>query len=72
MCFQILGFDVLIDSQAEPHLLEVNHTPSFVTDTPFDHHIKYNLIKDTITLMNITLESKKHKVQMRKQFTTDR
>lgn len=53
MCFQILGFDILIDEKSQPYLLEVNHTPSFVADTPFDHKIKYNLIKDTITLMNI-------------------
>lgn len=36
MCFQILGFDILLDSKAQPYLLEVNHTPSFMTDTPLD------------------------------------
>lgn len=50
----------------------MNHTPSFVADTPIDHHIKYNLVKDTITLMNITLESKKDKVESRQQINLDR
>ena len=28
-CFEIFGFDFLLDEQIQPHLLEVNHTPSF-------------------------------------------
>ena len=37
MCFEILGMDVMIDNKLKPWLLEVNHTPSFCTDTPFDY-----------------------------------
>jgi len=58
MCFEILGFDILIDSTFKPFLLEVNHTPSFTTDTPLDAVIKKNLIRDTIQLMNINLKVK--------------
>lgn len=36
MCFEILGFDVIIDSKGKPYLLEVNHAPSFNDDTPLD------------------------------------
>ncbi len=48
----------MLNSKGEPVLLEVNHTPSFTTDTPLDHKIKYNLIKDTLVLMNINTKSK--------------
>jgi tubulin polyglutamylase TTLL6/13 len=42
----------------EPVLLEVNHTPSFNTDTPLDTYIKQNLIQDTLVLMNINPETR--------------
>jgi tubulin polyglutamylase TTLL6/13 len=58
MCFHILGIDIMLDADCRPYVLEVNHTPSFVTDTPLDRFIKYTLIKDTLTLMNITPESR--------------
>jgi len=40
MCFEILGFDIMIDSKANPWVIEVNHAPSFTTDTPLDFRIK--------------------------------
>jgi hypothetical protein len=33
--------------------LEVNHTPSFATETPLDNRIKTALIKDTLVLMRL-------------------
>ena len=58
MCFEVLGFDVFLDSKLRPYLLEVNHTPSFTTDTPLDSLIKKNLIRDTLRIMNINLKTK--------------
>ena len=31
-CFQVLGFDVILDENLDPHLLEVNAGPSFAID----------------------------------------
>ena len=58
MCFEILGIDVMIDSKLKPWLIEVNHTPSFTTDTPFDYQIKSEVIKDTMKLININENDK--------------
>lgn len=46
MCFQILGFDILIDRQFKPYLLEVNSSPSFGTDSSLDYKIKKNVVAD--------------------------
>jgi tubulin polyglutamylase TTLL6/13 len=54
MCFEILGMDIMIDHKFKPWLLEVNHSPSFSTDTPFDHDLKFNLIRDAIVILNFT------------------
>ena len=54
MCFEILGFDFMIDDRNKVYLLEINYTPSFSTETPLDHLIKSNLIRDTLILMNVT------------------
>jgi tubulin polyglutamylase TTLL6/13 len=67
-CFQILGFDVLINDQLEPILLEVNHTPSFATDTPLDKTIKKNLIKETLLLLNVNVSTKKAKIHKKIEF----
>ena len=33
-CFEVLGVDVIIDQALKPWLVEVNHLPSFATDSP--------------------------------------
>lgn len=67
MCFELLGFDVLLNDQAEPVVLEINHTPSFTTDTPLDHHIKYNYIRDALTLLNVNEKTKHEIIRMRRE-----
>ena len=36
LAFEILGFDILLDENLTAYLLEVNHAPSFGTDSPLD------------------------------------
>ncbi|EAS01764.2 tubulin-tyrosine ligase family protein (macronuclear) [Tetrahymena thermophila SB210] len=52
-CFELFGFDILIDSNLKPWLLEVNLSPSMNTDSPLDLKIKGNLISDIFTLVGI-------------------
>ncbi|XP_058453436.1 tubulin polyglutamylase TTLL13-like isoform X1 [Malaya genurostris] len=58
-CFEILGFDILIDAKLKPHILEVNHSPSFHTDEAIDREIKEALIHDTFVMLNLNGEVKK-------------
>lgn len=48
-----------MDANLKPYLIEVNHTPSFWTDSPLDLQVKRNLIIDTLHLINVNLKSKK-------------
>src|SRR5690606_33242418 len=47
------GFDVMIDKNLKPWLIEVNHSPSFNIDTPLDYHLKKGLITETLKLLAI-------------------
>lgn len=67
MCFEVLGFDVFLDENLQPWILEVNHTPSFTTDSPLDFKVKKSLISDTIKLLNLNyfkkMKMKRQKAQ---------
>lgn len=66
MCFEVLGMDIILNHKLKPYLLEVNHTPSFTTDTPLDKHIKRNLINDTLKLMNVSVKTRNEIINERK------
>lgn len=52
-CFEILGFDVLIDEDLKPWVLEVNHSPSLSCDSPFDTELKDSVITGALKIVNI-------------------
>lgn len=52
-CFEIFGFDILIDSDLKPWLLEVNLSPALATDSPLDLSIKSTLLSDTFNTAGI-------------------
>ncbi|XP_027601237.1 tubulin polyglutamylase TTLL6 isoform X3 [Pipra filicauda] len=71
-CFEILGFDILLDRRLKPWLLEVNHSPSFCTDSQLDREVKDALLCDTFNLINVhacdrrkVLEEDKRRVKER-------
>lgn len=51
--FEILGFDILLDDDLKPWLLEVNRSPSFNGDQELDRRVKSGLLRDTLHLLNI-------------------
>jgi len=51
-CFDLYGFDVIIDEDYKISLLEINSSPSLACDTLLDDMIKQRLIDDTIDLVN--------------------
>ncbi|XP_076339568.1 tubulin polyglutamylase TTLL6-like [Tachypleus tridentatus] len=53
-CFEILGFDVLLNYKLKPYILEVNHSPSYNTDSSVDKEVKESLLRDSLKLLTIT------------------
>jgi len=61
MCFEILGFDIMFDAtekKIRPVLLEVNHSPSFSTDSPLDEKVKGEIIRDAVRMLGLTRKRK--------------
>mmetsp|Transcript_46291 Transcript_46291/g.107683 ORF Transcript_46291/g.107683 Transcript_46291/m.107683 type:complete len:937 (+) Transcript_46291:150-2960(+) len=52
-CFELYGFDVLVDENLKPWLLEVNLSPSMQAESPLDWQIKSSLLSDTFNLVGI-------------------
>jgi len=67
MCFEILGFDIIIDKVGKPWLLEVNHAPSFNIDTALDQNVKRNLLFDTFNILDCSLKHKNDVIRTIKQ-----
>jgi tubulin polyglutamylase TTLL6/13 len=72
MCFELLGFDVILNHNLKPYVLEVNLSPSLATESPLDKKIKRIVLADTLTLMNLShrhkreyLAKKKAEIQQR-------
>uniref|UniRef100_A0A182ND43 Tubulin--tyrosine ligase-like protein 5 n=1 Tax=Anopheles dirus TaxID=7168 RepID=A0A182ND43_9DIPT len=52
-CFELYGFDILIDDMLKPWLLEVNLSPSLGCDTPLDTKVKASMLTDLLTMVGI-------------------
>lgn len=52
-CFELYGFDVLVDERLKPWLLEVNLSPSMQADSPLDWQVKSSLLCDTFNLVGV-------------------
>ena len=40
LCYEILGFDVMLDAELKPWIIEINHAPCFGGGTKLDTRIK--------------------------------
>lgn len=69
-CFEMYGFDVLIDSNLKPWLIEVNASPSLTTTTEIDRILKMNLLTDVFNIVvppEWQEENSKHGANMSKE-----
>ena len=65
----------MLDHKLKPWLIEVNHTPSFTTDTPLDRNIKKSVIRDALKIMRVSINNRirfknKRRQEMQKRVLT--
>lgn len=43
-CFEVFGFDIMLDQKLQAWLLEVNTCPALNADSPLDQAVKTNMV----------------------------
>ncbi|XP_069863120.1 probable tubulin polyglutamylase TTLL9 isoform X2 [Dipodomys merriami] len=52
-CFELYGYDILIDQDLKPWLLEVNASPSLTASSQEDYELKTCLLEDTLNVVDM-------------------
>ena len=76
-CFEVLGLDIMVDKNFKPWLIEVNHLPSFGTDSPLDQDIKERLMDQVFRALPVLSDDEScylqyHKEQAGKRLTASK
>ena len=58
-CFEILGFDVLLDANQRAWLIEVNHAPSFKGGSKVDTSVKSGVIRRAFDILKLSQRTKR-------------
>ncbi|KAM7013318.1 tubulin polyglutamylase TTLL7 isoform 2-T2 [Tautogolabrus adspersus] len=66
VCFEVLGFDIILDRKLKPWLLEINRAPSFGTDQKIDYDVKKGVLLNALQLLNIRASDKKRNLAQEK------
>ena len=52
-CFEMYGYDILVDDTLKPWLIEVNASPSISADTIGDYELKFGLLDDVYAVLDV-------------------
>ncbi|CAE7342850.1 Ttll6 [Symbiodinium sp. CCMP2456] len=71
-CFEILGFDFILDEDERLYLLEVNSAPSLSTPTALDEEIKSSMLGEAFRLLRMDGSAKVRHREIAQQRLADR
>lgn len=69
-CYELYGYDILIDDTLKPWLIEINASPALTTTTEADRILKMNLINEVFQIVvppDWTDENSKHGANLCKE-----
>ncbi|KAM3849927.1 putative tubulin polyglutamylase TTLL9 [Diretmus argenteus] len=52
-CFELYGYDILLDQDLKPWLIEVNASPSLTASSQEDYEMKCRLLEDTLHIVDM-------------------
>ncbi|KAL7063869.1 hypothetical protein AAHC03_04624 [Spirometra sp. Aus1] len=52
-CFELYGYDILLDTDLKPWLLEINSSPSLTASSPEDRQLKLKLLDDVLSIVDM-------------------
>ncbi|CAF3839944.1 unnamed protein product [Adineta steineri] len=56
---ELFGFDVILDEQCKPYIVEVNISPSLHSNSPLDMNVKGSMISDLLNLSGFMIPDRK-------------